>query len=140
MKTIFALCLVLAFVYAQSTFTPEWKSCEGSYGWLTQNVTLDAAPIAGKNSTFTFCGQNRNFYVIAFEEVHATSGTVLDLTFPVNASIAWKNTGCYDVNFQIPQGATKDLTIHFSATALALHQQGCVDVTLNLASTKFLAF
>ncbi len=81
MKAIFTVCLILAFACAQSTFVPEYQICQEGAGWSTKNISLDAAPVAGQNSTFTFCGQNRNFYVVVFQQVHATSGTVLDLTF-----------------------------------------------------------
>ncbi len=77
--------------------------------------------------------------MIAFKETHVTSGNVLDLTFPVDASISWKDNGCFDVNLQIPQGA-EFLDIHFASTALALGQQGCVDISLDLSNNKFLGF
>ncbi len=138
MKTVFALCLILALTCAQSTYKPKWKSCEGPKGWLTQKVTLNTAPVAGEDVTFIICGQNRNVYMIDFQEVHVTPGT--DLVFPIDIRVTWGSVACYNVNFKIPLGA-QELALHFSSTAYDLGEQGCVDVILNLGEEKnFLAF
>ena len=141
MRTILALCFLLVFTSIQCTFTPDWKACDNPKpnGWRTVNVTLDSAPIAGQNSTFTICGQNTKYYELKPTDIHVTSGTVLDLTVNEIVCIPLHVHLCYDVTFQIPQGVS-ELPIHFDANADAIGEIGCVDVTLNLENNNFLPF
>ena len=55
--------------------------------------------------------------------------------------VNWGATGCYDVNFQIPEGHN-ELNVHFGSQFLHAPNFGCVDVTLKLEGNKnkFLAF
>ncbi len=139
MRTILALCFLLVFTSIQCTFTPDWKACDNPKpnGWRTVNVTLDSAPIAGQNSTFTICGQNTKYYELKPTDIHVTSGTVLDLTFPQNGDVWYLVCRCFDVNFEIPKG-NKAMEIDFVLSGMALKDVGCVNVTLHLGSEKFL--
>jgi len=93
-------------------------------------VTLDDAPVAGQNSTFHICGTNKEVYVIDFQKILVTSGTALNLTFPDNTSLYWRQSHCFDVNFQIPRGP-KTLMLDFVLQADIIPYCGCFNITLH---------
>ena len=130
MKTILALFLAfICFTSIQCTFTPEWsRNCEG-FVWKTDNVTLDDAPAAGQNSTFHICGTNKQFYLIDFQKILVISENLLNLTFPDNTSLQWRQSHCFDLNFQIPKGS-KILKLDFILQADLIPYCGCFNVTL----------
>ncbi len=83
-KIIIALCLLLAFTSTQAIFTPEWVSCDRLKPyrtWESLNVTMDAPPVAGQNSTFTLCGKSHTYEFFPFN-ITVSSGAVLN-SFPV---------------------------------------------------------
>ena len=133
MKTLFALLLVsFCFTAIHCSFTPDWQTTFQINGWQTKNITLDSAPVAGQNSTFHLCGKNNAFYIIPFESIHVTSGTVIDETIQARVYVNWQQYHCFDVNVVIPEGVSKTLVINFDLHAKIFISAGCVDVTLAL--------
>ena len=129
------ILLFLTFFLAANaiyTFTPEWQDCGRGAGWVMDNVTLDHPPVAAHNSTFHLCGKNANYYVINFESVHATSGTVIDQTFLENVGVGYNQYYCFEVNFRLPEGGAKDLVIQFDFEAKIFGHGGCANVTLHI--------
>jgi len=139
MKTIIALFLVLFSIsFAQSSFAPDWKNCGGLVGWKTNNITLDAAPVAGQNSTFHICGTNKDLYAILFRDIRATSGDVLNVTFNNDTTVNWGASECFDLTLQIPQGTPQQIFVRFDLIGTVPREIGCANVTLNLANgTKY---
>jgi len=71
------------------------------------NVPLDQPPVAGHHSTFHLCGQNVNYYVINFESVRVTSGTVINQVFEDTTGVGFNQHYCFKVNFELTKGESK---------------------------------
>ncbi len=134
-----AICVLLVAFFcaanAMHAYEPQWATCfDGSFQFKT--VTIDEAPVAGKKSTFHFCGVE-------------TKGTELDWDFAIVNSkdfildkfIYNEQTSqyavpfCYDVSLKIPEGVPKTLTLNFDirggGSKRSPDRVACLNVVLN---------
>ena len=136
MKAIFALCLVLAFAFTQCTFTPKWFSCEWET-WNTTNVTLDAAPVAGQNSTFTLCGENLTKEPEIFTGIRYKYDEYdIDHDYPIKKVIVGaRKTHCFEVNIPV-QNTDGEQDVYFAIDGDFFAAVGCDIVYLNIEGKK----
>ncbi len=136
-KTLPLLLFLLAFTSIQCDFTPDWTACDPPQGWWTYSVTLATAPVAGRVSTFTVCGQNIHYYRLDFLDLNVTSASGINASFPDNTRVSYIAKNCFNADFEIPQGH-KDVEINFILNANNFPGVGCANVTLHLEERNFL--
>ncbi len=142
MKTIFAFLLV--FCALTATQCLDWESCsESTPEWDILTVDIDDQPVIGQEFALNICGLNHYNDVFILENIHLTSGTILDVNYAEDIPISsWDSTPwCFHLTFEIPQTESEILPINVEFQGRNIPQVACLNTNLTLdtsSSRKFL--
>ncbi len=139
-KIILALCLLLAISAIQCEYVPQWVACDSHLGWQTYKVALDAPPVAGQNSTVTFCGRN-GLVELKAQNIYISAENVIDQSFDESGVvIAFGADYCFNMNVTIPQGVPKNLLVKITFNGIVIPNLGCAVFNLPFDNSKFLGY